>query len=113
MRYEFQVFGFRIGQSRIPRRFSFEVDSLNPDSIPLNYDINVSEDTEIRQKESIDILDPNFVKPIRSLLKSKKRVHFCPQSTWYDLDGNIQTKPLASKYTLRYSLLSPSFSPCI
>ena len=58
------------------------------------------------QEESIDILDPNLVKPVRSLLKVKKKIHFCPQSTWYGLDGNEQTKPLSNKYTLRYSLLN-------
>ena len=88
-----------------PGVFSFEVDSLNPDSIPLNYDINVSESKKM-QEESIDILDPNLVKPVRSLLKVKKKIHFCPQSTWYGLDGNEQTKPLSNKYTLRYSLLN-------
>ena len=86
---------------------------MNSDTIPLNYDINVSEETEIQQNESIDILDPNITKPVRSLLKSKKRVHFCPESTWYDLEGEIQTKPLANKYTLRYSISKHSFSPCI
>ena len=91
----------------------FEIDSLDYDGMPLDYDINFSEETEIQQDESIDILDPNVIKPVRSLLKAKKRVHFCPESTWYNVEGEIQTKPLANKYTLRYSISKFTFSPCI
>ena len=96
-----------------PGTFSIEIDSPMCDSTPLNYDINFEECSEIAQEENIDILDPNFVKPIRSLLKAKKKVQFCPQVEWYNLEGNKQLKPLSNKYTIQYSALKPSFSSCI
>ena len=117
-----------------PGTFTFEIDSPDYDGMPLNYDINFSEEKEIQQGESIDILDPNVIRPIevlckqdegndildsnvirpvRSLLKANKRVHFCPVSTWYNMKGEIQNKPLSNKYTLRYSISKFSFSPCI
>ena len=95
-----------------PGSFSVEVDSMDYDSTPLIYDINASNSKDL-QEESIDILDPSLIKPVRSLLKVKKKVQFCPQSVWYSLDGDKQIKPLSNKYTLTYSLLKKSFSPCI
>ena len=95
---------------KFPGVFSFEVDSPSSESTLLNYDINIDEKIN---EESIDILNPSLIKPVRSLLKIKKKVQFCPQSAWYGLDGKKQTKPLSNKYTLQYSLLKQSFSPCI
>ena len=95
-----------------PGSFSIEVDSIGYDSDPLVYDIN-AEDNKDSQGENLDILDPSLCRPVRSLLRIKKKVQFCPQVVWYSLNGDKQSRPLTNKYTLTYSLLQKSFSPCI
>ena len=95
-----------------PGSFTIEVDSIEEDSIPLTYDVDTS-DSESSQNEDLNILDPSLCKPIRSLLRNKKEVHFCPQAVWHDLNGDKQNRPLTNKYTLTYSILGKSFSPCI
>ena len=95
-----------------PGSFTIEVDSIEEDSIPLTYDVDTS-DNESSQNEDLNILDPSLCKPIRSLLRNKKEVHFCPQAVWHDLNGDKQNRPLTNKYTLTYSILGKSFSPCI
>ena len=61
-----------------PGEFSLEVDSLDSSGTPLNYDINIEEKIN---EESIDVLNPSLIKPVRSLLKIKKKIQFCPQFT--------------------------------
>ena len=95
-----------------PGSFSIEVDSVEEDNTPLTYDINTG-DSKSSQGEDLNTLDPSLCRPIRSLLKSKKEVHFCPQAMWHDLNGDKQYRPLTNKYTLTYSILQKSFSPCI
>ena len=94
--------------------FSEEKEIQQGESIDI-LDPNVIKPIEVlcKQDESIDILDPNVIRPVRSLLKANKRVNFCPKSTWYNVEGEIQTKPLTNKHTLRYSISKFSFSPCI
>ena len=95
-----------------PGSFSIEVDSVEEDNTPLTYDINTG-DSKSSQGEDLNTLDPSLCRPIRSLLKNKKEVHFCPQAVWHDLNGDKQNRPLTNKYTLTYSILKKSFSPCI
>ena len=59
-----------------PGVFSFEIDSLSSESTPLNYDINIDE--KVRE-ESIDILNPNLIKPVR---KKSNFVHNLHGTTW-------------------------------
>ena len=69
-----------------PGAFVIEIDWADYGDMSLQYDINLGESLEVSNEESINILDlVKIVNPVRSLLKTKRKVQFHPQTTWYGI----------------------------